>query len=518
MQGISVRGVSQAFGAADDARRVVALEEATLDIPAGELGVPDRPERLREEFAARHHRGAREAGAGSVTIDGEPVRGPLPKRVSFVFQENALFPWLTVYDNILAGLAFQGAPKDERRPRADEALSAVGLVAFRDHYPRQLSGGMKQRAQLARALSLQTEILLMDEPFAALDEQTRLVARRRSLRAAGANEQDDRLRDAQSRRSGVSRRPRGRLHRAPRPDQDDHHRRRTAPAVVRIHDLGETRRPAQRALRTLTRRGAQGDGRGGRRLILSRRTRQRLVQIACVAVVFGAWQIGSSTGALDPLILPPLPAIVVALGGVLRTGTVWADVGLTLLELAIAFAIAAGAGLLAGFVISRSPLAVRVFDPLIAGLYAVPTILLFPLYLLFFGIGPPSKIALGATMAVFPIVLSTIAGFAQADAVRLAAARSMGASGLQLFWYVLVPEAFPVVIAGLRMGLVLGFLAILGGETITSNAGIGHAIVTLAESLEPARMFAYIVVAIAVAMALNALTSYIEARGKHENA
>ena len=241
------------------------------------------------------------------------------------------------------------------------------------------------------------------------------------------------------------------------------------------------------------------------------------MQIACVVIVFGAWQIGSSTGALDPLILPPLTAIAVQLGTVLRAGTVWAAVGITLFELAIAFAIAAGAGLLAGFAISRSPFVVRVFDPLIAGLYAVPTILLFPLYLLFFGIGPPSKIALGATMALFPIVLSTIAGFSQVNRVHVAAAHSMGASPPQLFWLVLIPQAFPVVIAGLRMGLVLGFLAILGGETITSNAGLGHEIVTMAESLEPAKMFAYIVVAVALASALNALTSYVEARGRrHE--
>jgi ABC-type nitrate/sulfonate/bicarbonate transport system permease component len=217
--------------------------------------------------------------------------------------------------------------------------------------------------------------------------------------------------------------------------------------------------------------------------------------------------------------LPPLTAIAVALGGVLRSGAVWTDVGLTLFELAVAFAIAAGAGLLAGFAIGRSPFAVRVFDPLIAALYAVPTILLFPLYLLFFGIGPPSKIALGTTMAFFPIVLSTIAGIANVDRVRIAAARSMGATPWQLFRHVLLPEAFPVVIAGLRMGLVLGFLAILGGETITSSGGLGHEIVTMAESLEPAKMFAYIVVAVAVASALNALTSYAEMRGRrHENA
>jgi NitT/TauT family transport system ATP-binding protein len=175
MQGISIRGVSQAFGAAGDVRRVVALEDATLDIPAGELVALIGPSGCGKSSLLDIIAGLAQPVSGTVAIDGEPVRGPLPKRVSFVFQENALFPWLSVYDNILTALAFQGAPKDERRRRADEAVSAVGLDAFRDHYPRQLSGGMKQRAQLARALSLQTEILLMDEPFAALDEQTRLV-------------------------------------------------------------------------------------------------------------------------------------------------------------------------------------------------------------------------------------------------------------------------------------------------------------------------------------------------------
>ena len=89
------------------------------------------------------------------------------------------------------------------------------------------------------------------------------------------------------------------------------------------------------------------------------------------------------------MILPALGRDRVGAGHAAALGTVWAALGLTLLELALAFALAAAAGLLAGFVISRSPFAVRVFDPLLAGLYAMPTILLFPLYLLFFGIGPP---------------------------------------------------------------------------------------------------------------------------------
>ena len=175
MGGISVRGVTQAFGANDDARRVTALENASLEIPAGELMCLIGPSGCGKSSLLDIIAGLAKPVAGSVTIDGDNVRGPSPKRVSFVFQENALFPWLTVEENVLAGLAFQGVPKAQRRARAGEAIAAVGLDAFRTYHPRQLSGGMKQRAQLARALSLQTEILLMDEPFAALDEQTRLL-------------------------------------------------------------------------------------------------------------------------------------------------------------------------------------------------------------------------------------------------------------------------------------------------------------------------------------------------------
>src|SRR4029078_12315423 len=93
----------------------------------------------------------------------------------YVFQENALFPWSTVIDNVNLGMMFQGVPKAEREPRARKSLDAVGLSEFADHYPGQLSGGMRQRAALARALSLETGTLLMDEPFGALDEQTRMI-------------------------------------------------------------------------------------------------------------------------------------------------------------------------------------------------------------------------------------------------------------------------------------------------------------------------------------------------------
>jgi len=112
---------------------------------------------------------------GEVRVNGHPVHGPTPREIAYVFQENTLFPWNTILDNITVGLEFQGVPAAERRERAMDAIEAVGLTDFANNYPHQLSGGMKQRASLARALSLRTDILLMDEPFAALDEQTRMT-------------------------------------------------------------------------------------------------------------------------------------------------------------------------------------------------------------------------------------------------------------------------------------------------------------------------------------------------------
>jgi len=172
---IDVRNVSQTFGGKGNARQVVALSDASLSIERGELVCLIGPSGCGKSSLLNIIGGLSTATGGEVSVDGERVRGPLPQKVAFVFQENTLFPWRTAIENIRLGLAFQGVPKSERADRARRALEAVGLSEFAEHYPRQLSGGMKQRVQLARALSLETDIILMDEPFAALDEQTRMV-------------------------------------------------------------------------------------------------------------------------------------------------------------------------------------------------------------------------------------------------------------------------------------------------------------------------------------------------------
>jgi ABC-type nitrate/sulfonate/bicarbonate transport system ATPase subunit len=113
--------------------------------------------------------------SGRVLVDGAPVTGPDPHKVALVFQDAGLFPWRTALDNVGFGLELQGVPAARRREVARGLLEATGLRGFEGKYPRELSGGMRQRVAMARALALDTPILLMDEPFGALDEQTRLL-------------------------------------------------------------------------------------------------------------------------------------------------------------------------------------------------------------------------------------------------------------------------------------------------------------------------------------------------------
>ena len=113
--------------------------------------------------------------SGRILIDGEPVSGPNPKKVALVFQDPGLFPWRTALDNVGFGLELLGVPSARRREIALGLLEPMGLKGFEAKYPRELSGGMRQRVAIARALALGTPILLMDEPFGALDEQTRLL-------------------------------------------------------------------------------------------------------------------------------------------------------------------------------------------------------------------------------------------------------------------------------------------------------------------------------------------------------
>src|SRR5436190_3574521 len=168
---IVIDGVSHCYRPATG-RPVLALEDVSLDITAREFVALLGPSGCGKSTLLYLIGGFLPTETGRILIDGKPVAGPGPDR-GIVFQHFALFPWKTVRANILYGLERQGLPRAEREQRTQALIDLVGLKGFEDSYPSQLSGGMKQRTAIARTLAFDPNILLMDEPFGALDAQTR---------------------------------------------------------------------------------------------------------------------------------------------------------------------------------------------------------------------------------------------------------------------------------------------------------------------------------------------------------
>lgn len=160
---------------------VVALDRVSTSIREGEFVCLLGPSGCGKTTLLRVVAGLIEPTEGEVRISGHVVRGPGPER-AFVFQDYALFPWKTVRENIEFGLHARGMPEEERQKVSSELVGVVGLEGFESAYPHALSGGMQQRVSIARALAVDPEVLLMDEPFGALDAQTRFAMQRELLR------------------------------------------------------------------------------------------------------------------------------------------------------------------------------------------------------------------------------------------------------------------------------------------------------------------------------------------------
>jgi NitT/TauT family transport system ATP-binding protein len=167
-------------------RRFEALRDVSIAVEPGEFISIVGASGCGKTTLLRIADGLIKPTRGEVSVDGQPVSGPGPDR-GFVFQQDALFPWRTVLDNVIFGLEVQGRKKSESRARADGLLRLVGLSGFEQHFPHELSGGMRQRANLARALTIDPDVLLMDEPFAALDAQTREIMQSELLRIWRSN-------------------------------------------------------------------------------------------------------------------------------------------------------------------------------------------------------------------------------------------------------------------------------------------------------------------------------------------
>lgn len=170
---IFLDGVTKIYDTGEE--RVEAVNDITLKVDDGEFLTILGPTGCGKSTILKMIDGLIPFTAGEIRVDGDLVQGTNPEKIAIIFQEHSLYNWKTVLENVEFGLEIQDFPEEERRKKTKRYIQLVGLEGFENCYPDELSGGMRKRVNLARALALETEIILADEPFGALDEQTRTI-------------------------------------------------------------------------------------------------------------------------------------------------------------------------------------------------------------------------------------------------------------------------------------------------------------------------------------------------------
>jgi NitT/TauT family transport system permease protein len=229
-----------------------------------------------------------------------------------------------------------------------------------------------------------------------------------------------------------------------------------------------------------------------------------------VIVLLVLWEVLPRIGAIPELFLP-------SLSSTLQAG--WSDAGeyghalmVTLYEVAVAMVFACGGGILGGAVVGCLPRPRVLIMPMVSSLYAVPLVILYPVFTVWLGIGSESKIAFASVYGFLPTMLATAAGIQTIDPQLLLAARSMGATLPQRITRVIFPAAIPTVLSGLRVGGALVIVGVVVSEMLISSAGIGYLISRYRTILESAHVFAGVLLVLAMAVAFNALIKFVEGR------
>ncbi len=227
-----------------------------------------------------------------------------------------------------------------------------------------------------------------------------------------------------------------------------------------------------------------------------------LARICVILALFVLWEIAARWW-IDPMFLSPPSRVAAGLGAVLDTRGVPAAIEITFFELAIAFAFSVLIGLVVGLAVGLSSFSHRSFMPIILLLYGIPQITILPIFILYFGIGPASKIAFGVSHGIFPIIVTVVAGVQNIKPILLTAARSMGASQWQIFRWVIFPHMIPSFFAGMRLGMTGVLLGVLLAELYVSSTGIGRYTTLFTQNFDPTKLLGLISILAAMAIMLN---------------
>jgi ABC-type nitrate/sulfonate/bicarbonate transport system permease component len=236
-----------------------------------------------------------------------------------------------------------------------------------------------------------------------------------------------------------------------------------------------------------------------------------LARLGVIVILLAVWE-AAARWLVDPLFLAPPSRVVTSLGTVFGTRGVPAALQITLFELAVAFALSVAIGLVVGLIVGLHNFSRRSFMPIILLLYGTPQVTILPLFILYFGIGPASKIAFGVTHGMFPIIMTVAAGVQNIKPILLVSARSMGANFVQILRHVIFPHMIPSFFTGMRLGMTGVLLGVLLAELYVSTAGIGYFTTLFTQNFDPTKLLGLIGILAAMAIVLNEIVRRLEVR------
>jgi len=236
-------------------------------------------------------------------------------------------------------------------------------------------------------------------------------------------------------------------------------------------------------------------------------------RVLILAAFFGLWEYVAAKRLIDPILIGAPSGIAVFLwDGIFVTGDLINDLGWTMLGTVLAFGLGSAVGILVGMLFVISPTVESLLNPILMALNAMPRIALAPLFLIWFGLGLGSKVAVGFSLTFFIVLSSTVAGGRGVNPDHITLARTLGASGAQVFRKFVLPSAVPVIFNGLRLGLVYSLLGVVGGEIIASEHGLGQALQLLAASFKTNGVFAIIILLALVSVCIMSAMNLLENR------
>jgi len=244
--------------------------------------------------------------------------------------------------------------------------------------------------------------------------------------------------------------------------------------------------------------------------LLAALRRNHLAGLLSIAIGLALWEVLSRFVVANPLFLAAPSQIVGAIFSLGETGELWRHIGISGLEFVIGYAIAAVLGIALGLAMASSALTKQVSQPWISGLYATPTIALAPLFILWFGIGVWSKVLVVILLVLFPVTINTEAGLRTTSPRLIEMLRSFGATPRQIFLKVSLPSATPFILAGLKLGIGRGLIAVVVAELFGSRAGLGRLISQSADAFNMPELFAGVVVLAASGIAMTAGFGWLE--------